>query len=183
MLPLTASAVAVDSVAAASLPAPEGDDPPGGAAVRVRREFHPVFGQAVATAARRVRVAVRDADAPGSAAADSVRYLLTVESLAITGVERAAPRRFVPPEPAGFDPATGRMTTGSRHGRTEGPGLATTVTARAVWSLRDLAADSLSLRGEAEAHVRFRREAGRDDWNRIARDLALDLLRRTPFAP
>src|SRR5690606_4557239 len=96
---------------------------------------------------------------------------------------RTVARRTVPPSPVGFDPATGLLTPGVRRAYSEGPGRMTTLTATAMWEVRDHASGSLLAAGEASGSGEFRGEPGRADWDKAARELALDILRQTPFTP
>ncbi len=169
---LDTSVVGSDSAFSAAPPADgEGETP--SLAAFVADAFHPRFAATVARAARGVRPA-RDTNA---------RYVLSLDSLAFSTRSRAVARRFVPPSPPGFDPATGEATPGERRGRVEGPGLMNTLTATARWTLWDRAGDSAAARGIATGSSSFRAEARRGDWEAAARELALAVLRETPFAP
>jgi hypothetical protein len=177
-------------------------------AFRIAREFHPRFGAAVALAARNVgvidssaagaevlslgeRVRLPDTaagtiltfDLPVAADADSARYALVFGSLAITQESKSVARRFVPPSPPGFDPATGQMTPGLRSGYMEGPGLMTTLTATAAWVIWDRDAGVAVAHGTAVGNSSFRGDARRSNWDEAARELAKDVLRQTPFSP
>jgi hypothetical protein len=150
----------------------------------VAARFFPAFGDAVAHAARDVHVADSSAAArvtpEDHAAAD---YMLVVRPLEISQESRTVARRSRAPEPPGFDPATGEMTPGTRWPISEGPGLMTTLTARAGWVLWDRAADTALAHGTAKGASSFRDEVGKAHWNEAARELAKDLLYQTRFAP
>lgn len=161
---------------------------------RVARAFHPAFGDAIAHAARGVDVI--DSSAAHATVtwpdADSSRYVLIIESLAISRSTRTSARRTVPPSPPHFDPTTGLLMPGVRRSYSEGPARVTTLTAVAAWSIRDQAGngendekdgDSVVATGTATGTTEFRGDARRADWSDAARALALDLLRHTSFAP
>lgn len=179
--PLDGAVVRADSgfaAAAASLLA-SGEDTSrpsnSGVGARVVHAFHPPFSGAVARAARRVKV---------STAQDTLaRYALRIDSLSLSVRKRATGRRFVPPSPPEFDPATGEMSPGDRSGRMEGPGWTGTLSAVAQWTLWDRGGDSAVARGISMGASSFRGDAGRGDLDRAARELAKAVLRATPFAP
>lgn len=152
-------------------------------ALSVARAFHPRFGETVARAARRVEVIDSSAARLPLLDPDSSRFSLTVTGLAFTQSTRTVARRTVPPSPPGFDPATGEMTPGVRRAYTEGPGLVTTLTVTATWVVRDRDGDSTRAAGTTSGASEFRGDARRSDWDKAARDLALNVLRRTPFSP
>jgi hypothetical protein len=158
---------------AARLYAPEAPD--SGLGAIVAQAFHPRFADAVTRAARRVVVA--PAKDTGS------RYTLRIDSLALSTRSRATGRRFVPPSPPEYDPATGEMSPGDRSGRMEGPGWTGTLSAVARWTLWDRAGDSALARGTSTGTSTYRGEAGRGDVDRAARELAKAVLRATPFSP
>lgn len=175
VLPLDTLVVTLDSGLSASALEREEDAGSPSSAALVARAFHPRFASAVARAARRVDV-VRPADS-------SARYALRLDSLGFSLRARTVGRRFVPPTPPGFDPATGEMSPGERSGHVEGPGWVNTLSATAKWTLRDREADSVLAHGTSTGAASFRGDAGRDDWNRAARELAKAVLRGTPFSP
>lgn len=176
-------------------------------AALVAREFHPRFGAAVAHAARQVEV-VDSSAAPSQllslfevvrlrlpsgdtaafalpvvADADSARFALVLGKLSVTTSNKTVARRFVEPSPAGFDPATGEMTPGRHKGYSEGPGKMTTLTARATWVIWDRNAGVPVALGKATAASSFRGASRKPDWDEVARELAKDVLRQSPFTP
>jgi len=175
VLPLDTGVVALDSGLTTAALTREEDTGSFSPLALVARAFQPRFAAAVARAARRVD-AVRSADS-------SVRYELRLDSLGFSLRTRLAGRRFVPPSPPAFDPATNEMSPGDRSGHAEGPGWMSTLTATAAWTLRDRAGDSVLARGTSAGAASFRGDARREDWNRAARELAKAVLRGTPFSP
>jgi hypothetical protein len=176
VLPLDTAAVFIDS-GLATLALVHEDDTPALAAPRalIARRFYPTFTTAVSRAARRVDVA-RFPDS-------SARYVLRIDSLGFSRRTRTVGRRFVPPSPPEFDPATGEMSAGDRTGHAEGPGWMNTLTATAKWNLWDRARDSSVARGVSSGASEFRGDATREAWNAAARELAKAILRGTPFSP
>lgn len=210
VLPLDTAAVAVDSGVSATLAkeskaAQRARRPAVSPAAHIARVFHPVFGDAIAHAARGVEVvdssaATRFPASPASAASpatetgagmgvtiprdvDSSRYVLTLDAVKVTRSTRTVARRTVPRSQPDFNPTTGLLTPGVRRSYSEGPGRMTTLTATASWRVWDHAGDSALVTGEAVGTTVFRGTARRTDWEAAARVLALDLLRRTPFTP
>jgi hypothetical protein len=186
--PLDTAAITIDSGLSFAALAGENNARRNAAspAALAARVFHPHFGAAFARAARRIEVIDSSAAPAPFDDPDSSRFRLVVTSLRFTQATRAVARRTVPPSPPGFDPTTGQMTPGVRRAYSEGPGLMTTLTATAAWVIRDVHGDSTFRAGEAAGSASFRgdaHDARRADWDKAARDLALDLLRRTPFAP
>lgn len=178
------------------------------AALLIAREFYPRFGAAVRLAtreaeavdssaaspetlfgARLLRLAAPDGDGDSLSFrlpppdADSSRYVLLTGHLGFSLESRNMPRRFVPPSPPAFDPATGRIEPGVRKGYTEGAGIMNTLTAAAAWLIWDREQDAILAYGTASGSASFRRDARRDNWNEAARELAKDVLRQTPFSP
>ncbi len=176
-------------------------------ALLVTRAFHPRFGEAIAHAARKVdvvdssaanaslwsvaeevRVRLANGDSatfalPVAADADSARYAMVLGRLAFSERTKTMGRRFLEPTPPGFDPATGEMTPGRHKGYSEGPGKWTTLTAKTVWLIWDRNAGVPVVAGTATASALFRGSARKSDWDEVARELAKDLLRQTPFTP
>lgn len=152
-------------------------------AALIARGFHPRFSAAIALAAR--GIVVIDLSAPGAAARteDSARYTLRVHALTVSQTTRTVARRTIPPEPPGFDPATGQMTPGTRRAHTEGPGQVSTLTATASWVLWDNAGDSAFVHSTSAGTSAYRGEAARHNWDEAARELAKALLHKTPFSP
>jgi hypothetical protein len=148
----------------------------------VARKFYPVFGLAVATAARKVEV-IDSSAASTPSDPDSSRYTLVLKALRFTQSSTSVPRRFVPPTPPAFDPATGVMNPGNRKGYAEGPGRVTTLTARAQWILLDNTSRAPAARGTATGESSFRGTAGKSQWDEAARELAKDILKQTAFTP
>lgn len=206
VLPLDTAVVAVDSGASATLAheskaAQRARRPAVSPAAHIARVFHPVFGDAIAHAARGVEVvdssaATRFPASPASPPtetkpgmsviprdADSSRYVLTLDAVKVTRTTRTVARRTVPRSQPDFNPTTGLLTPGVRRSYSEGPGRMTTLTATASWRVWDHAGDSALVTGEAVGTTVFRGTARRTDWEAAARVLALDLLRRTPFTP
>lgn len=190
VLPLDTALVALDSgVSVAALTDGESArrNAPSPAAL-VARRFHPTFGKAIAHAARGVEVIDSSAaNAPVTwPDADSSRFTMAIEILTITQEVRTVARRTVPRSLPDFDPTTGLLTPGVRRSYSEGPGRMTTLTATATWTLWDHASARAFAAGQAAGTVEFRGDAQRAtvrDWEAAARALALDVLRRTPFAP
>jgi hypothetical protein len=210
--PLDTSAVRVDSsVRPGTLGNLEADGSPEAKArrgksprARVARAFHPVFGGAIARAARKVEVIDSSAATPVPHArrlllrrgardsvlfplpappADSARYALVVGELGLSERSENLPRRFVPPKPSEFDPATGTLEPGIRKGYMEGPGLFTHLQARAEWVIWDFRAERIVGRGTASGLATVRGEPTRAQWEELARDLAKSVLRETAFSP
>ncbi len=169
VLPPDTNIVAFDSAAAAAIPEEERGD----ARAWIVRTFQPRFEAVVARAARGAKVT-------GDSAA---RLHLRLDSLAFSLRARMVARRSIPPSSPGFDPATGEATPGQRHGRVEGPGWVNELSAAARWTLWDREGDSALARGTASGSASFRGDARRGDWEEAARELAIEILRGTPFAP
>jgi hypothetical protein len=178
---------------------------PSGPAL-VARTFHPAFGAAIALAARKVEVLDSSAAAaPGAPRllrfsldktsgdsltfavpvlpADSARYVLVLGRLAFSQATVSVPRRYLPPTEPAFDPATGTLTPGNRKGYAEGPGRVTTLTARAHWLIWDNTTQAPAVRGVAAGESSFRGSAGKNHWEKAARELAKSLLKQTDYSP
>lgn len=174
------------------------------AQARAARAFYPVFGAAVARAARKVEVIDSSAGTfapparrlllrrgPGDSTAyplpaptaDSARFTLVVGALRVTELHENLPRRFVPPKEPEFDPTTGVLDPGHRRGYAEGPGLFTHLQARAEWLVWDARLGAVAHRGTASGLATVRGEPARAQWEELARDLAKGVLRSTPFSP
>ena len=183
--PLDTAVVRVDSTVDASVLASSKTrrQAPSDAAL-IARKFYPSFGGAVALAARKVEVIDSSAAAPASPSnPDSARYLLVIQALSFSQSSVNVPRRYLPPTPPAFDPATGEMKPGNRKGYAEGPGRVTTLTARAQWVLWDNTARATAARGTATGESSYRGSAGKAQWDETARELAKALLRQTAFTP
>jgi hypothetical protein len=189
--PLDTAVVTVDSIADASVLASSATlrHAPSDAAL-IARKFYPAFGAAISMAARKVEVIDSSAGAPRSVSnPDSARYVLTVSALAFSESWKNVPRRYMPPTPPAFDPATGTMNPGNRKGYAEGPGRVSTLTARAQWvlwdnSVRVNGSASAAARGTAVGESSYRgASAGKAQWDEAARELAKAILKQTAFAP
>jgi hypothetical protein len=181
--PLDTAVVRVGSTLDASvLASPKPSRLPPSPAALVARHFHPRFGEAVGMAAR--KVGVIDSSAALSARdPDSSRYVLLLKSLSFSESSVTVPRRYLPPTPPVFDPATGAMSPGNRKGYSEGPGRVTTLTARAQWIVWDNVARAPAARGTASGASSYRGAAGKSQWDEAARELAKAILRQTAFSP
>lgn len=177
VLPLDTAVVRVDTAfaAATDLFRSENDSSATSPRAFVARVFHPRFAAAVARAARRVVVAPETDTA--------ARYALRIDSIGFSVSARAMGRRFVPPSPPEFDPATGEMSPGDRSGRMEGPGWMNTLSAVARWTLWDRVGDSALEHGTSTGSATYRGDAQRGDADLAARVLAKAVLRATPFSP
>jgi hypothetical protein len=152
-------------------------------AAQVAAKFHPAFAEAIRRAARNVEVVATPDPSP-----DSARYELSLTSLTFSQATVGVARRFHPPTPPSYDPATGEMNPGERKGYAEGPGRETTLTAQAQWVIRDRntgvpAGKSGAARGAASGSASTRGEIGTSQWDEAARELAKDILRQSNFAP
>jgi hypothetical protein len=181
--PLDTAAVSLDGAVPTSALQDDEEARRTSPAALIAREFHPRFGAAIALAAR--GIVVIDLSTPGAAARteDTARYSLRVHALTVSQTTRTVARRTIPPEPPGFDPATGQMTPGTRRARTEGPGQMSTLTATASWVLWDNAGDSAFVHATSAGASTYRGEAARHNWDEAARELAKALLHKTPFSP
>src|SRR5215217_1106366 len=188
------------------------DAPPSGALARrasttpegqVARSFHPLFGEAIARAARKVEAIDSTSAGPRPAprslrfargrdtllfrfpapVADSARYLLVVGSLTLKESYEHSARRFVPPTEPEFDPTMGAVRPGNRKGYIEGPGRFTRLEARAEWLIWDEVTGTATRRGVATGKASARGEPTRAQWEELARALAKDVLKRTAFSP
>jgi hypothetical protein len=181
--PLDTAVVRLDSgVDASVLASAKASRRPLSEAALIARNFHPKFGEAVSRAARKVEV-IDSSGALSSRDPDSSRYVLVLKALSFSRSSVNVPRRYHPPTPPVFDPATGSMNPGNRKGYAEGPGRVTTLNARAQWVLWDNAARSPAARGTASGSSSYRGEAGKGQWEEAARELAKDVLKQTGFSP
>lgn len=181
--PLDTAVLRVDSALDASvLASPKASRRPPSPAALVARHFHPRFGEAMGMAARRVEV-IDSSAALSARDPDSSRYVLLLKSLSFSESSVNVPRRYLPPTPPVFDPATGVMNPGNRKGYSEGPGRVNTLTARAQWVLWDNVARAPAARGTASGASSYRGAAGKGQWDEAARELAKAVLRQTAFSP